>query len=104
MRTRATITDLEINDQSLAIPIHSRARLALQKYWFIISYRSQVVVISILILYKMPILTNGTISGGEKIMSLKSATGKTCVWCVAIVIASLTLLAVTWTVILFSNY
>ncbi len=37
-------------------------------------------------------------------MSIKSAVGKTCVWCVAIVIASLTLLAVTWTVILFSNY
>ena len=52
----------------------------------------------------MPILANGTISGGERIMSLKSATGKTCVWCVAIVIAALTLLAVTWTVILFSNY
>ena len=37
-------------------------------------------------------------------MSIKSVTGKTCVWCIAIVIASLTLLAVTWTVILVSNY
>jgi hypothetical protein len=37
-------------------------------------------------------------------MSIKSVTTKTCVWCVAITIASLTLLAVTWTVILVSNY
>jgi len=36
-------------------------------------------------------------------MSIKSAVGKTCAWCIAITIASLTLLAVTWTVILFSN-
>jgi hypothetical protein len=104
MRTRATPTDLEINDQSVTTPPHSRGGLALQKFWFIILHIGQVIVISILILYKMPILANGTISGGERIMSLKSATGKTCVWCVAIVIAALTLLAVTWTVILFSNY
>ena len=39
----------------------------------------------------------------EKVMSLKSATEKTCVWCVAITIVALTLLAVTWTAILF-NY
>ena len=37
-------------------------------------------------------------------MSIKSAVSKTCVWCVAITIASLTLLAITWTVILLSNY
>jgi len=37
------------------------------------------------------------------IMSLKSVAGKTCVWCVAATIAGLTLLAVTWTVILVSN-
>jgi hypothetical protein len=37
-------------------------------------------------------------------MNIKSAVGKTCVWCVAITIASLTLLAITWTVILLSNY
>jgi hypothetical protein len=36
-------------------------------------------------------------------MSLKSATEKTCAWCVAITIAALTLLAVTWMTILF-NY
>jgi hypothetical protein len=36
-------------------------------------------------------------------MSLKSATEKTCIWCVAITIAALTLLAVTWMTILF-NY
>jgi hypothetical protein len=36
-------------------------------------------------------------------MSLKSAVGKTCVWCVAAAVAALTLLAVTWTVILVSN-
>ncbi|MEN8206995.1 MAG: hypothetical protein ABFS24_13435 [Pseudomonadota bacterium] len=36
-------------------------------------------------------------------MSLKSATEKTCIWCVAITIAALTLLALTWTVILASN-
>ena len=36
-------------------------------------------------------------------MTLKSAVGKTCVWCVAITIASLTLLAITWTVILIGG-
>ena len=36
-------------------------------------------------------------------MSLKSVVGKTCVWCVAIIMAALTLLAVTWTVIILSN-
>ncbi|MEN8207435.1 MAG: hypothetical protein ABFS24_15725 [Pseudomonadota bacterium] len=36
-------------------------------------------------------------------MSLKSTKKKTCVWCVAITIASLTLLAVTWTVLLFNH-
>ena len=36
-------------------------------------------------------------------MSLKTAVGKTCVWCVAITVAALTLLAVTWTVILVSS-
>jgi len=40
-------------------------------------------------------------------MSLKSKTGetceKTCCWCVAAVIVALTLLALTWTVILASN-
>jgi len=39
----------------------------------------------------------------EKIMGLKSAAGKICVWCVAAAMAALTLLAVTWTVILVSN-
>lgn len=37
-------------------------------------------------------------------MNLKSVLGKTCVWCVAAAMAGLTLLAVTWTVILVSNY
>jgi len=40
-------------------------------------------------------------------MSLKSKTGetceKTCCWCVMAVIVALTLLALTWTVILASN-
>jgi ribosomal protein L30/L7E len=36
-------------------------------------------------------------------MSLKSTTEKTSCWCVAITIAALTLLALTWTVILASN-
>ena len=36
-------------------------------------------------------------------MSIKSAVCKTCVWCVAIIIAALTLLAVTWTVIILGN-
>jgi hypothetical protein len=40
-------------------------------------------------------------------MSLKSKTGqaceKTCCWCVLTVIVALTLLALTWTVILASN-
>jgi len=36
-------------------------------------------------------------------MSLKSVAGKTCVWCVAATMVALTLLAVTWTVILISN-
>jgi ribosomal protein L30/L7E len=36
-------------------------------------------------------------------MSLKTATEKTCVWCVAITLVALTLLAVTWTIILASN-
>ena len=39
----------------------------------------------------------------ERVMSLISTTEKTCVWCVAITIAALTLLAVTWMAILF-NY
>ena len=36
-------------------------------------------------------------------MSVKSVVGKTCVWCVAATMAALTLLAVTWTVILFGS-
>ena len=36
-------------------------------------------------------------------MSIKSAVGKTCVWCVAIIMAALTLLAVTWTVIILGS-
>jgi hypothetical protein len=39
----------------------------------------------------------------EKITVLKSIAGKTCVLCVAATMAALTLLAVTWTVILVSN-
>jgi len=39
----------------------------------------------------------------EKIMSIKSVAGKTCILCVAAAMAALTLLAVTWTVILVSN-
>ena len=39
----------------------------------------------------------------EKIMGLKSVVGKTCIWCVASTMAVLTLLAVTWMVILVSN-
>jgi hypothetical protein len=39
----------------------------------------------------------------EKITGLKSVACKTCVLCVAATMAALTLLAVTWTVILVSN-
>ena len=39
----------------------------------------------------------------EKITDLKSVVSKTCVLCVAAAMAALTLLAVTWTVILVSN-
>jgi hypothetical protein len=39
----------------------------------------------------------------EKITDLKSVVNKTCVLCVATAMAALTLLAVTWTVILVSN-
>lgn len=39
----------------------------------------------------------------EKIMVLKSVAGKTCIWCVVAAMAALTLLTVTWTVILFSS-
>ena len=39
----------------------------------------------------------------EKITDLKSIAGKICVLCVAATMAALTLLAVTWMVILFSN-
>jgi hypothetical protein len=39
----------------------------------------------------------------EKITGLTSVVGKTCILCVAAAIAALTLLAVTWTVILVSN-
>ena len=39
----------------------------------------------------------------EKITGLKSVVVKTCVLCVAAAMAALTLLAVTWTVILVSN-
>ena len=36
-------------------------------------------------------------------MSIKSVVGKTCIWCVAATMAALTLLAVTWTVILVGS-
>jgi hypothetical protein len=36
-------------------------------------------------------------------MSLKTVVGKTCVWCVAAIIAVLSLLAITWTVMIVSN-
>jgi len=36
-------------------------------------------------------------------MSIKSVVGKTCIWCVAAAIAALSLLAVTWMVIIVSN-
>ena len=36
-------------------------------------------------------------------MSIKSVLGETCVWCVAAAMGALTLLAVTWMVILVSN-
>ena len=36
-------------------------------------------------------------------MSLISIAGKTCFWCVAATTAALTLLAVTWTVILIGS-
>ena len=36
-------------------------------------------------------------------MSLKTVVGKTCVWCVAAIIAGLSLLAITWTVMIVSN-
>ena len=36
-------------------------------------------------------------------MSLKSVAGNTCLWCAAIAMTVLTLLMVTWTVILVSN-
>ena len=39
----------------------------------------------------------------EKIKGIKSVAGKTCAWCVAATMAALTLLAVTWTVILVGN-
>ena len=38
-----------------------------------------------------------------KVMSLESTTKKTCCWCVVITAVALTLLALTWTVILASN-
>jgi hypothetical protein len=39
----------------------------------------------------------------ENNMNFKSVVGKTCVWCVAAVMAALTLLAVSWVVILAGN-
>jgi hypothetical protein len=39
----------------------------------------------------------------EKISGLKSVVGKTCILCAGAVMAALTLLAVTWTLILFSS-
>ena len=36
-------------------------------------------------------------------MSVKAVVGKTCVWCVAAIMAALISLAVTWTVILVGN-
>jgi hypothetical protein len=36
-------------------------------------------------------------------MSFKTVVGKTCVWCVVAATAVLSLLAVTWMVILISN-
>jgi hypothetical protein len=39
----------------------------------------------------------------EKMAGLKSVVGKSCVLCVAAAMAALTLLAITWTVILVSN-
>jgi hypothetical protein len=39
----------------------------------------------------------------EETMSFKSVFGKTCVWCVVAATAALSLLMVTWTVILVGN-
>jgi hypothetical protein len=36
-------------------------------------------------------------------MSIKSAVGKTCVWCVAVAVAALTLLTVIWTVMIMNQ-
>jgi hypothetical protein len=36
-------------------------------------------------------------------MNLKTVLSKTCVWCVVTITALLTLLAITWTVILVNN-
>jgi hypothetical protein len=36
-------------------------------------------------------------------MNIKYAAGDTCVWCVAVVVAALSLLTVTWTAILVSS-
>jgi len=36
-------------------------------------------------------------------MSIKSIVSKTCVWCVVTITALLTLLAITWVVILANN-
>jgi hypothetical protein len=36
-------------------------------------------------------------------MNLKNEVGKTCVWCGLAIMAALTLLAISWTVILVGN-
>jgi hypothetical protein len=36
-------------------------------------------------------------------MTLKSAVGKTCVWCVAAAVAALTLLTIIWTVMIINQ-
>jgi hypothetical protein len=36
-------------------------------------------------------------------MNIKSAVGKTCVWCVAVAVAALTLLTVIWTVMIMNQ-
>ena len=36
-------------------------------------------------------------------MTFKTVVGKTCVWCVAAVVAALSLLAITWTVMIVNQ-
>ncbi len=66
-------------------------------------HKTQVIVIKILIIHKIPIPRGRDGTRRSNTMNLKNVVGKTCVWCGLAIMAALSLLAITWTVILVGN-